>query len=557
MSDPAAGQSLGGYDLLQRLAIGGMAEIYRARCPKADRDVVVKVLLPQMRGDSELRTMFADEGKLALKLVHPNIVEVIEVGEAEPPFLVMEFVDGCTLSQLLAGHALDPGISLLIAKGLLDALGYLHGFRDRFGNLLEVVHRDLTPHNVLISRTGQVKLADLGIARSRLRSDRTRTGVIKGTVQYMSPEQVTGDVIDHRSDIYGAGMLLFEMLCGEPYIHAAREVELLHIAQDPPWRPPSGVNSAIGEKWDAVIRPALMAFPEQRYQDASSMSEALGRLASQIGLTVPDSSALADVVQQRLGPPSSAYGPTNANGKVEPRARAPHILPLALLTSVVAFGVAAYFFLWQGSGASPRAAVSADGTIPIRPTDLSLAASSMPVDLAAAATKQGSSPDASRRRRQSRQRRIARVSPRDLGLERPKRAVLHRDSSEPSIQPYQAARAAIRADMKRRGIQPQDLSSKLGAKLTAFVSAVDRGDIDKAKQQAQGLREGIAAIAIDGAFVRRKIERVDLRLRRLPKESDLSRVLRQRASDALQSFMDGRFGKANVQLNKILVALKQ
>jgi tRNA A-37 threonylcarbamoyl transferase component Bud32 len=554
--EPAAGQRLGQYDLLQRLAVGGMAEIYRACSTETGQHVVIKVLLPQFRRDAELRSMFADEGKLALRLEHENIVRVLEVGEGEPPYLVMEFVDGCTLSQLLKGQELSPGLCLFLIQGLLDALGYLHGFRDASGGLLEVVHRDLTPHNLMISRTGQIKLTDLGIARSRIRSDRTRTGVIKGTVQYMSPEQVSGDDIDHRSDIYGAGMLLFEMLCGEPYIHAAREVELLHIAQSPPWRPPSEVNSRCDGCWDSAVKPALMPYPEQRYQDAEAMREALNRLAEQLQVPAAGKAELMDAVEHILGP-----APVNeVAGEGGGPSRSRVLVPLMVGAVTVAVGVGVALNYGGApvphpldASAAPVSFSTAMDAGQIGP-DSTNDHTSVPVDV-------GSRSADTRRQKNVRSRRTLRATRRksgpDAGVKDSRVITPKPNDALAKLQLMSAALAVIRADLKKRGIRIEDLGKPMRARLGAITRALKKGDSATAYSSLQELRSGVRNLAIDGPFIQRKIRRIDRRLRGLTKDSEQSRLLRQRASDALQSYMDGRFDKANVQLNKIIAGLNK
>ncbi|MCK5799451.1 MAG: serine/threonine protein kinase, partial [Deltaproteobacteria bacterium] len=199
---------LGEFQLLRRLAVGGMSEVYLARRVNAAPDdplIVIKLLLPQVAQDPTFADMFADEARLAEQLDHPNLVHVIAWGEISGEhFLALEYVDGCSLAELLAhrretGKApLTPEIALGITESLLTGLGYLHELSDAGGHAVEAVHRDVTPGNVLLSRHGDLKLADFGIARHRLRKSRTKTGIVKGTLQYMAPEQIADDHIDRR-----------------------------------------------------------------------------------------------------------------------------------------------------------------------------------------------------------------------------------------------------------------------------------------------------------------------------------------------------------------------
>ncbi len=279
---------LGRYTLLRRLAVGGMAELYRARRDADGVEVALKLVLPQHARDPAFVQMLMDEARLARELDHPNLVRLLEAGvEAGQAFLAMELVEGPSLAALLAaarraGRPLPTGIALLVARSLGEALRYLHGLRDERGESLEVVHRDVTPGNVLIAAaSGAVKLGDFGIAQHRLRQTRTRTGVIKGTVQYMAPEQVTGSGIDARTDLYGVGLILFELLTLHPFVEAERELDLLRLVENPAWRAPSSLRPELGTVYDALCRRALRRFPEERYPDAAASLASLDAAAEQ------------------------------------------------------------------------------------------------------------------------------------------------------------------------------------------------------------------------------------------------------------------------------------
>ena len=295
---PTTGSLLGAFRVERRLAIGGMAEIFLAHSLDHSAPVVLKLLLPQLCRDAELTQMLADEAALTAHLDHPNLVKTLAYEDGQHPYLVLEYVEGCTLAQLLRSHApLAPAFAFAVAHQLLAALRYIHAYRDRDGTPLEIVHRDVTPGNVLLALDGSVKLGDFGIARSDLRTARTRTGVIKGTVQYMSPEQVCGDPLDQRADLYGVGLLLFEMLCGRPYIDAKREVDLLRCAESPRWRPPSSVRPGLDLAIDRLLEPALRPFPEQRYPSAEAMSAALERCAAELSISIERSAALCSLIE--------------------------------------------------------------------------------------------------------------------------------------------------------------------------------------------------------------------------------------------------------------------
>jgi len=296
--DDAMVRKVGPYSIRRRIAVGGMAEVFAAVRDRNPSPIVIKLLLPHYCEDGEFLQMFADEASLTTRLSHPNLVRTLGTGNHQGrPYLVMELVDGCTLARLLARQGrLPSGIALTIAAGMLEGLDYLHGCADDAGHALNIVHRDINPRNVLLSRNGEVKLADFGIAHSRMRATRTRTGVIKGTVQYMSPEQITGPDVDCRTDLYSVGLVLFEMLTGEKFIRADREVELIRQAEEPTWRAPCRVNPELADDLDDLVRPALMRFPEQRYRSARAFRQAIDRVIAAAGIPPASRSEIGEQV---------------------------------------------------------------------------------------------------------------------------------------------------------------------------------------------------------------------------------------------------------------------
>ncbi|MCC6873865.1 MAG: serine/threonine protein kinase, partial [Sandaracinaceae bacterium] len=223
----------------RRLAVGGMGEIFEATDGRTD--AVLKLLLPQHAKNAEIVGALAHEGELARRLAHPNVVRVLVVhASGAAPHLVLERVDGAPLSDLLEAPLPLPE-ALAAVLPLLDALEHVHGARGEDGAALGIVHRDVTPQNVLVSRDGVVKLTDFGIARSRLKDARTRTGIVKGKLNYLAPEQVTGSSVDARTDLYAIGLVLFELSTGQSYLQGEDDVALLRVAEDPPPRAPSEV----------------------------------------------------------------------------------------------------------------------------------------------------------------------------------------------------------------------------------------------------------------------------------------------------------------------------
>src|SRR6185436_8888651 len=217
-----SGHKLGRYELIRRLAVGGMAEIYLARLPGVglegfEKLVVIKRILPQHALDPELLRMFLDEARLSATLTHPHVTEVYDFGtDGEAPFFAMEYVLGSNLRELMKAHAAP--LPLAQAVGIVAAaaagLHYAHEKRGPGGEPLHIVHRDVSPSNVLVSYDGAVKVSDFGIAKWTLQRTQTQEGALKGKFAYMSPEQCRGKPLDARSDVFALGTILYELTTG-------------------------------------------------------------------------------------------------------------------------------------------------------------------------------------------------------------------------------------------------------------------------------------------------------------------------------------------------------
>jgi beta-lactam-binding protein with PASTA domain/tRNA A-37 threonylcarbamoyl transferase component Bud32 len=263
---------LGGrYELGQVLGRGGMAEVYLAHDTRLGRTVAVKTLRADMARDPSFQARFRREAQSAASLNHPAIVAVYDTGEdyidgVSVPYIVMEYVDGSTLRELLhSGRKLLPERSLEMTIGILQALEYSH----RNG----IVHRDIKPANVMLTRTGQVKVMDFGIARAMGDSGMTmtQTSAVIGTAQYLSPEQAKGEQVDHRSDLYSTGCLLYELLTVRPPFVGDSPVAVAyqHVREEP--QPPSVFDPEITPEMDAIVMRALVKDPNYRYQSADEM----------------------------------------------------------------------------------------------------------------------------------------------------------------------------------------------------------------------------------------------------------------------------------------------
>jgi serine/threonine-protein kinase len=266
---------LGPYELLRRIATGGMAEVYLARRggPHGFQKIVaVKRILPQFVRDADFVAMFVDEARVCARLGHPNIVQVFDFGEQEGElYMAMEYVDGTTGARLIRaaaarGEEIPLDVCLHITLSILHALEYAHGARDDEGKPLSLVHRDVSPGNVLIDRSGAVKLTDFGIARAAEIERRTDAGQLKGKLGYMSPEQVVGRDLDARSDIFTLGIVLAEMLILRPLFTGGKELDVLLRIRDADLsaidraaaRVPDDVRNLL---FRALARDALLRWP--------------------------------------------------------------------------------------------------------------------------------------------------------------------------------------------------------------------------------------------------------------------------------------------------------
>ena len=274
-------QRLGKYRLVAELARGGMAIAWLAetRGPGGFvKHFVVKELLPNLARDEEHRAMFLDEARLAARLAHANIVETIDIDRAgDRWFMVLELLHGCSLDrarQLLAPRRMPVGVAVKIVRDLLDGLHHAHEARDDEGRPLRIVHRDLSARNVFLTTSGEVKLLDFGLAKSSDRGRRTEPGIVKGSVNYLSPEHV-GDVpLDRRSDIFAAGILLRELLLGERVWDGLDDGSVLRrlLARVIPHFPRDrGVPDALVHVCDKAMAP----YRVQRFATAAEMRDAL------------------------------------------------------------------------------------------------------------------------------------------------------------------------------------------------------------------------------------------------------------------------------------------
>ncbi len=295
---------LGPYVLEEKVAQGGMAEIYKAidtRDPTAP-PVCIKRLLPSLVHDEEFATMFRDEAALAIHLWHDNVVRILEIGQEEDElYLAMELIEGVTLAGALHHLAatkelFGPDRTLAVAIPLCRALHHAHT-RQRGGQPLGIVHRDVSPQNILLSTTGDVKLADFGIAKAAQRQSVTRVGALKGKFQYMAPEQVIGGTVDARADQFAAGIVVWEMLTGRRLFAAKSEMLALDMVARPEIVPPSTVRPGVVPRaLDKPVVRALSFRAEDRFATMEEFERALVEVRDGLGFD-EGRQELATVVQ--------------------------------------------------------------------------------------------------------------------------------------------------------------------------------------------------------------------------------------------------------------------
>ncbi len=276
----------GKYLLLERIAVGGMAEVFVAKAfgvEGFERLLAIKKILPTMGEDAEFISMFVDEARIAVQLSHANIVQVLELGKHdENLYISMEYISGRDLRQLIERFRKRqqpmpiPQASLIVAE-VCEALDYAHRKRDASGRPLGIVHRDVSPQNVLVSFEGEVKLIDFGIAKAESRLQKTQAGILKGKFSYMSPEQVKGQSIDGRSDVFACGILLWELICGDKLFTGDSDFAVLEKVRNGVVPAPRSITRTCPEGLEKVILKALANDPNQRYQTASELHDDLMR----------------------------------------------------------------------------------------------------------------------------------------------------------------------------------------------------------------------------------------------------------------------------------------
>ena len=299
--EPSTGDPFGQYMIEEHIATGGMADVYKARMMGMEgfqKTVAIKRIISSLTNSDEFVRMFIDEAKLAAQLSHNNIIQIFDLGKVDRShYIAMEFIEGRDLRSILSecskrNVTMPISLALYITTLLASALDYAHKKRDFENRDLGLVHRDMSPQNVLISFEGDVKLCDFGIAKAASKATQTRSGALKGKLQYMSPEQAWGKDIDHRSDIFSLGLVLYEMLTSEKVFAGDSELSVLEQVRDPIIPAPSVKNTDVDAEIDRIVFLALNADRGERYQSAQDFQRDLEEVLRQRGWS-PDRESIA------------------------------------------------------------------------------------------------------------------------------------------------------------------------------------------------------------------------------------------------------------------------
>jgi serine/threonine-protein kinase len=307
------GSKLGDSELLVRIGRGGMATVWvareRAKNPKDDRLVAVKAMLPELAEESEFVRMFLDEVRLVRSIRHVNVVQVYDVGEHDGVmWMSMEWVEGESLHTVIAEagkrRAIPPEMAVKIIADACAGLNAAHELRDEAGKLRGVVHRDISPHNILIGTNGFVKLVDFGVAKAVGRvSEATRAGQLKGKFGYMSPEQARGKPVDRRSDVFSLGIVLFELTTSRRLFRGETDIETLRLVISAQVPRPTSLDPSYPLELEHIVLRALERDPQARYQTAAELENDLRSYLKSQRIVVAQSGIaglLKRVVGQRI-----------------------------------------------------------------------------------------------------------------------------------------------------------------------------------------------------------------------------------------------------------------
>lgn len=310
-ADPAArsaGETAQRYRVIEKLESGGMAEVFRAESTGLEgfhKQVAIKRVLPQLGRNSKFISMFLDEARLSAQLSHSNCVQVFDIGvRDEAYFIVMEFVDGANLKSIATsmrntGRTFPIPAATYIAHEICKGLSYAHELTDRSGASLGLVHRDVSPPNVLVTKHGEVKIVDFGLAKASSQLEESEPGIIKGKFAYLSPEAANGEEVDCRADIFAVGIMLWELLASQRLFTGDTDVQILHKVQAAKVPPISQINRSVPPELERIIHRALARDRRERYSSARELGQDLSRFMFQFAQPV-SSYDLATIVQAAM-----------------------------------------------------------------------------------------------------------------------------------------------------------------------------------------------------------------------------------------------------------------
>ncbi|HET7504502.1 MAG TPA: serine/threonine-protein kinase [Kofleriaceae bacterium] len=301
------------YTITERLDHGGMAEVFRGVAESMagfKKAVAIKRVLPNLTKNQKFVSMFLDEARLSLFLQHANIVQVFDISKTPDNayFLVMEYVDGCNLKALIErqkqkGKRIDVGHSVYLMIECCKALQYAHSLdHPETNEPLGIVHRDISPPNILLSKNGEVKLVDFGLAKANSQIESTDPGVVKGKFSYLSPEAASGRDVDHRADIFAVGIILWELFTGRRLFYGETDYQTVELVRQARIPSIAALNPEIDTEIEQVVRKALAREPDDRYQNAADLGDALAQFlfSRRMKVTARDIAALVRDTQVEM-----------------------------------------------------------------------------------------------------------------------------------------------------------------------------------------------------------------------------------------------------------------
>jgi eukaryotic-like serine/threonine-protein kinase len=350
------------YKVTERIDAGGMAEVFRGVAESIQgfkKSVAIKRILPNLTRKPKFVQMFLDEAKLSLHLQHANIVQVFDIGVADNTyFIVMEYIDGGNLRTLLdslrrQGRRMKIEHTIFIMMQVCSGLGYAHDMHDpESGRPLGIVHRDISPPNILISRQGEVKLVDFGLAKAASQVENTEPGVVKGKFSYLSPEAAEGREVDHRSDIFAVGIVLFELLAGRRLFYGDTDYDTVQLVRQARIPSLKSLNPEVETQLEEIVRKALARDVVDRYQHAADLQDALAQYLFSRGMKVT-SRDIAQLVQQCL---------KEKERSAPPKPRVSNIIDALISEEIVKF---------TSLGEGDVDVEEPDGSRPLRPDEIS------------------------------------------------------------------------------------------------------------------------------------------------------------------------------------------